>query len=132
MTTPNTPDKITAAELRNWLQKVHKELLEVHDLVDKLRIEMDARQPQPATAAPGAEVIQATTVIKSYDPQGRVMVHILGGRYTKHGARAWPEYLDALGINPEKLNPGPNPYARKILVQPAQNGNAPKAIRAVE
>jgi hypothetical protein len=72
--------------------------------------------------------VQVTSIILSYDGKGQPMYHALGGRYTKHGARVWPEYIEQLKIDPAKLQPGPNPWVAKVKVQPAKDGRAPKVI----
>jgi len=132
------PDKVTASELREWMQRTEtnlKNLLEaqlarlaaIDEAIEKLSAQR--AQPQAGPAPSGeTETIVATAIVKSYDPKGQVMLHIQGGRYSRHGVRVWPEYLLALGINPEALQPGPNPWSKRVLVQPAENGHAPKAV----
>jgi len=124
---------------RDEMCTVREEMLELREdtcqMDDALRIEVKtlanlvrSAPQQPQAGETQLETVVATCIVKSYDPRGQVMLHIQGGRYSRHGARVWPEYAQALGIDADKLKPGPNPYTQRVIIQPAQDGHAPKAI----
>ncbi len=48
---------------------------------------------QQAVNAGDIEIVQVTSVTKSYTPNGKWNVKVMGGKYTKFGVTAWPEAL---------------------------------------
>lgn len=145
MTAQPAPDRMTAAELREAFQKMTDELDATRDQMFTLRAEVEtvqetlnklldllAQAPKPApTAAPGAEGLERVTVHTvslTYDKAGQPIYHAMGGKYSRFGARIWPEILPLINVDPATLKPGPNPWPATVLVQPATGERAPKVM----
>ncbi len=85
---------------------------------------MTTAASQPAAPAPTGETItlDANALIMSFDDTGHAIYKVKGGQYQKFGVRVWPEILPALGVDPDTLNPGPNPVNLKVNVLMGDNG----------
>ena len=151
-TTPTTPDRMTAAELRaafdhletksdeqrgqiNILQTVISDLIgQVQTLKENLdRIQeglSHAAQPAAATASGPMESFVMDTILLGYDDAGKPSYKAKGGKFTKFGVRVWPEVLPTLGIDPAHLTPGPNPVTPPmvVFVEVTAEGNPRKVI----
>jgi hypothetical protein len=149
-TQPQTPapqqDRMSASELRQALNElvtgqtaISTQVIDLQEQLDELQAKVGnildkfAEMPKavPAAAAPAGdlELLDTTEIVLTFDPRGNPQYHAMGGKYTKFGARIWPEHLEALKIDTTQLKPGPNPWKAKVLVQPATATRAPKVIR---
>ena len=65
---------------------------------------------------------QATTLLVGIDDAGQPTYKAKGGQYMKFGVRIWPEILPALGIDPARLRPGPNPIDMQLRALMGEKG----------
>ena len=101
----------------------------LNNLLEKLaNLPRQVAAPAAAPSPEGLERITVHTVTLTYDKTGQPIYQALGGKYSRFGARIWPEVLPALAIDPATLKPGPNPWAATVLIQPAPGERAPKVI----
>lgn len=126
-TPPTTPDRISAAEIR--------------ELFADLRARVQQIKGGLSTAAAPTQDSYREMVIEkvlmSYDDKGQPTYKATGAPYRKFGVRIWPETLPALGIDPATLKPGPNelqqPIAARVLMATDDEGktNARKVVGKV-
>jgi hypothetical protein len=57
---------------------------------------------------------EASGVIMTYNDKGEPAYKIIGFPFNTYGVRVWPEVLPLLGIDPDKLQPGPNPFVSRV------------------
>ncbi len=114
------------------------------DEVAGLRAEIDAWGSAPSAGAlsgngNGAESnvpvaggkcvdFQAETVVVTLNEEGQPAYKIKGARFVKFGVRVWPEVLPMLGLDPQKLKPGPNPYTGVVRALLNEEGRPKKVI----
>lgn len=127
--TPTTPDRMTAAELRAAFADLHSliesqqsQILNLAESLDRIQ-EGLSHAAQPATASspntnngPELPAFLMDTILMGYDDAGKPTYKGKGGKFTKFGVRIWPEVLPALGIDPAKLQPGPNAIRPPLAV----------------
>lgn len=72
---------------------------------------------QQAAAAPAGELVtfEMTEIVYSIDDAGKNVYKARGPLFPQFGIRVWDEVLPKLGINPETLEPGPNPFPAQVL-----------------
>jgi len=133
------PERMTAQELREAFQhqnermdQLTEQLSTVTETLNEL-LEKLAQLPRPvpapaAATSAGMEIIPIHTISLTYDQKGQPIYHAMGGKYSRFGARIWPEVLPLLGVDPLTLRPGPNAWTNQVQVQPATEGRAPKVI----
>ena len=76
------------------------------------------------------EVIQAVEVRKEFVDNAE-RIRIAGGDYQKHGIAVYPEFFEALRINPADLPFGATPYTHLVRIQLDQKGNPKRALEIV-
>jgi hypothetical protein len=76
-------------------------------------------QPAPVKTTPTDKtVISIDSISKGVDDKtSKTVYKARGGRWQSYGVRVWPEVLPQLGIDPDKLDFGPNPIVPPITVQ---------------
>lgn len=126
MTTPTPqPERISAAEIREEFEKIHKELDILGEMIFNLSqavttitqgLQHAATASQPAPAVGPSETMLAETLIYSIDDNGKPAYKLRGGRYSKNGVRVWPEVLKTLFEDLTKLQPGPTAINPPVLV----------------
>jgi hypothetical protein len=119
-----TPEKITAAELRATFQSLSERLDQIETNIISLRDGLATAASQPAAPAPTGEtiILDVSLLLMSYDDNGHPVYKAKGGQYQKFGVRVWPEVLPALGVDPAALKPGPNPVNLHILALMGEKG----------
>lgn len=112
------------------------------DEIAALRAELEARGiPAATNGGPGngAESasspvgdkcvdFQAESIVVTVNEEGQPAYKIRGAQYVKFGIRVWPEVLPALGVDPAKLRPGPNPYTGVVRALLGAEGRPRKVI----
>ncbi len=73
--------------------------------------------PDPNTTT---ETIMAEQLIVTADENG-THFKIKGGKYKQFGVPIYPEYVEALGIDPD-LRPGAHVFKKKVVIQCNKNG----------
>ena len=124
--TPYVNERINHAELRGMFQAVYERL-------DQVEAELIALRDGLATAASPAAIMperpawntvqfDASIILVGVDDAGQPTYKAKGGQYSKFGVRIWPEVLPELGIDPTKLNPGPNPVNLRLIALMGEKG----------
>jgi hypothetical protein len=67
----------------------------------------------------------ASGIIMTYNDKGEPAYKIVGFPFATFGVRVWPEVLPALGINPDELRPGPNPYSAQVRALMVESSSKP-------
>ncbi len=122
---PINPDKMTPAELRRAFQALTERLDQIESEISALRdgLVAAASQPQNAPISAGQTVgFIATILLVGMDDNGQPTYKAKGGQYMKFGVRIWPEVLPELGLDPDKLKPGPNPINLHVLALMGDKG----------
>jgi hypothetical protein len=124
--------KMSAAELRLALQALTERLDQIEASLASLREGLTAAANQPAGSQPAGETVifDASVLLMSYDDNGQLVYKIKGGQYMKFGVRVWPEVLPALGVDPAKLKPGPNPVSFRVRALMGEHG--PRKVIGLE
>ena len=124
MTTPNSPDRITPAELRLAFQSLNERLDLIETDLTTLRDGLVAAANQPATAPAAGNVItfDASILLVGLDDNGASTYKLKGSQYMKFGVRVWPETLPGLGFDPVALKPGPNPVNLRVRALMGEKG----------
>lgn len=119
MTAP-TPDRITAAEIREAFTMIENRLDELAAELTAIRegLKTAAATP-PAVGTFGEMMIES--IVMTYDDNGKPAYKAKGAPYQKHGVRIWDEVLPALGVDPETLKPGPNTISPAIRARVQMN-----------
>lgn len=96
----------------------------VAEALAKFGNSMAPLSPLAAAAAPqGATVVfMAETLSYGIAEDGKPVYKIKGGQFTKFGVRVWPEALPLLGIDAEKLKPGPNVFSAAVIALMGEKG----------
>lgn len=91
--TPQDPNKITAAEIRELFADLRAE-------IEELRTEVRQFKGGIATAAttPTIETFAAVKIERE-KRKGKYYYKMLGGQFTKHGITIWDEVLEAMGLD---------------------------------
>lgn len=112
--TPN-PDKMTPAEIRQHFAELRSDIENLSLQLLALReVFAQAAASKPAASTETFKDFDATEIIMTYSDKGEPAYKIKGQPFTKFGVRAWPEVLPELGIDPEKLKPGPNAISIRV------------------
>ena len=85
--------------------------------------------PQPsAPSQPAGEYrdFLAEAIVMTYNDRGEPAYKLVGHPYSKYGVRVWPEVLPILGVDPDSLQPGPNPFSSHVRALMGERG--PKKI----
>ena len=77
--------------------------------------------PQAAPTGPTV-VFMAETISYGIAEDGKAVYKIRGGQYQKFGVRVWPEALPLLGIDADKLKPGPNVFTKPVIALLGEKG----------
>ena len=70
-----------------------------------------------------AEVLSLGT-----DDNGKPVLKVRGGKFSKFGVRVWPEVLPMLGVDVADLKPGPNQFNARVRAVLDEKGQARKVI----
>ncbi len=109
----------------------------IQALADELaavRADLEAREQAPVAsgdpALAGGKVcdFQAETIVVTLNEDGQPAYKVKGARFVKFGVRVWPEVLPALGVDPQQLKPGPNPYTGVVRALMNEEGRPKKVI----
>lgn len=109
---------------------------------DELREIIEAQQElttanRPALMPQSQTTVQTLTMdilcthIRREFTEGKDKIKLLGGEFTKHGIPVYPEFMEALHINMEKLPMGDTPYNKTVRVQLDQQGKPKRAVAVV-
>lgn len=120
---PIAPDRMTATELRQAFADLHTELAALRGELDSLRSGLTQAASKPATSGETYRDFDATSILLSYDDNGKACYKIKGAPFLKFGVRVWDEVLPTLGIDPATLKPGPNPIQIKVRALMAEVTN---------
>ena len=116
-------EKLTAAELRAAFESLNERLDQLEADIAALREGLASAANQTQDKPLGETIIfEATSLILSYDDNGRPVYKVKGGQYQKFGVRVWPEVLPLLKMDPETLKPGPNPVKMRVTAIMGEHG----------
>ena len=131
MTTPN-PERMTPEELRREFASLHTEIAELHELL------VNGHSPAPHAEDEGVEKTWPTRSMSAVkimrtNYQDKWFYKLLTPMYMQRGIAVWPEALEALEIDVEKLewekgvHTFPKPIQVDVLMKPYIRKNGPKA-----
>lgn len=141
MTTPTTPDRITAQEIRELFknmniataerieelrEEISQQATEINGLIAELHAMRGGLQQ---AATPPAQVgtfkdMIIETIVMTYDDNGKPAYKGLGAPFQKFGVRIWDEVLPQF-IDPATLKPGKNaiaPTPARVLMNTPEEG----------
>lgn len=101
-----------------------------HELAQKNRPQLMPTQLKQALSH--SQIVVLCTAIRKFHDGKTQKIRLLGGEFSTHGIAVYPEYFDALKVNPDALEWGDNPYHDYVLVQLDQHGNPKRAVQIVE
>ena len=105
-----TEDTITLKQLQKTFKTILERLDGLESELTAIREGLTAAAAAPTPTQDGQTVqFLATEIIMTYNDEGKPAYKAKGGRYMKYGVRIWDEVLPLLGLDAEKLKPGPNP-----------------------
>lgn len=78
------------------------------------------------------EAIVLCTAVRKENVAGKERIRLLGGEYSTHGIAVYPEYFDALQIDPKTLDYGDTPYSGHVVILLDGRGNPKRAIKRVQ
>lgn len=116
MTTPTTPDRITAQEIRDLFAGMSEEIEELRERMVSMNNFMHTmREGLQQAATPPAQVstfqtMMIDTIVMTYDDNGKPAYKGLGAPFQKFGVRIWDEVLPIF-TDPATLKPGKNPIS---------------------
>ncbi|HLO29407.1 MAG TPA: hypothetical protein VK249_09745 [Anaerolineales bacterium] len=107
MNAPTTqPDKVTATELRQQISEIFGELeqlradvIQLTEQIQAMRQGLQTAASRPAAQTAGQTITIPVTRIEREKRKGTYYYRMLGGPYTKHGIRVWPEVLEAMNLD---------------------------------
>lgn len=111
---PQSPDRMTAAELREQFAIIRAAIASLQTELDSLRSGLTQAASKPATSGETYRDFDGEQILLSYDDNGKACYKIKGGTFKKFGVRVWDEVLPELGIDPASLKPGPNPIKIRV------------------
>ncbi len=111
---PTTPDRMTAADLREQFASLHSEIASLRGELDSFRAGLTQAASKPAASSETYRDFDGEQILLSYDDNGKACYKIKGGTFKKFGVRVWDEVLPELGIDPASLKPGPNPIKVRV------------------
>lgn len=110
---------------RAW-SKLMDEIMDMHRIAsDNMPAVAQASRGQP----PGqtTQTIQTTHLRKEFY-KDKWRIKLLGGSWSKHGVPVYPEMFEALGINPDELEPGDHEFVMSVGVLVSSSGKPLKVI----
>ena len=130
MTTPTTPDRITAQEIRDLFAGMSEEIDELRDRIVSMNNFMHTMREglQQAATPPASQVgtfkdMLIDTIVMTYDDNGKPAYKGLGAPFQKFGVRIWDEILSQF-VDPATLKPGKNtitPTPARVLMNEAKD-----------
>lgn len=105
--TPITPAEQFRADMLRSLDEIREEL---RAELESMRAELaqiraglaTASQPAPVVG-PSETITETATHIERESRKGRTYYRVMCGRFSQHGVKIWPEYFQAVGIDPDAL-----------------------------
>ena len=93
-------ETITLPQLRAMLADLHQRMDTISSELAALRAGLAQAATPPQAGS--YEALPASRLERER-VKGKTYYRIMGGRYTKHGIRIWPEGLAAIGIDPDAI-----------------------------
>jgi hypothetical protein len=103
-----TTNNITLEQLRDMLGGLHDRMDRMTEEFEELKSAVSGIHTATQSARIEFTTMQAESLIKSFNDKGEPVYKVKGEPYSKFGVRLWPEVLEKLPIDAEKLEPGPN------------------------
>jgi hypothetical protein len=118
------------ADLNDAYAELRTQLENQHELAMKNR---PALMPMglKSTNTANSTIMLATAVRKEFVDK-KIRIRLIGGEYSTHGVAVYPEFMEALRIDPTVLEFGDTPYSYPVLVQLDNSGNPKRAVSIVE
>jgi hypothetical protein len=125
-------ERIAAATEANT-QAIH----ELAESIQALLAEQQARlaaTPNVVAAMPanfvGTQLVefQAESIVVTIAEDGQPAYKVKGFPFVKFGVRVWPEVLPQLGVDPDALKPGANPFSAAVRAVLNEDGKPKKVI----
>lgn len=118
------------SELQAAYDELRAQVEVQHELSQKNRPQLMPQQLKQQTNA--NQTIVLCTTLRRNVVSGKDQIRLLGGEFSTHGIACYPEFFEALKIDPEHLAIGDNPYHDYVLVQLDSSGNPKRALSVVD
>ncbi|MFC2053476.1 hypothetical protein ACFLV7_04140 [Chloroflexota bacterium] len=97
-------------------------LVEIRDLLAAISSSLQAQTPSDTI-----RIIQAESITKGVDDNGKTSYKVRGYPFNTYGVRIWPEALPRIGVKEVDLENGPNNFTKPVQVLMVQ-GKPKKVI----